>query len=964
MLKSDDCFAGCRIISLCGAGAYGMVYLVEDALKRRMALKAFHTGLDFEKIHAALLRYVSLPDDSFRHLLKIHHFGVEQGVFYYIMEAADNSAPDGAAYRPDTLAERLESQGRLSLQASLSIFQQALDALECLHSQGFVHRDVKPSNFIFINGTLKLGDPDLVGDYTRTLSAVGTLGFTPPDFFFSKQPKSPSGDLYALGKTLYCCVSGMQPERFPHYPLELPLDTLCHVATPLARICNPVPEQRPQTCAECRRLLPSVLPRHVLAWRRLTTRLAQSRPMRFLLRSRQPLPDAKPINWVKIRTALLTALLLLLVLLSNRERLSLLFQQLQSRYVEYRATKRYDAQKKKSDKNEEAKKEIPGDAFDRWKKRMPRLELQLDAALTAQIQARLDNAEALARQGQVDQAKQALDSLEELLRRQAEQSVPPDKEDFSSVGRMLGYLASPLGTDFLPAARQKKLLQKALADAKELTIPGSPCLGKEFRNVETMPFCLNFIPPGRYRSPVNGSLQSVDYPYWMFEHELTNEQYSYMFHYVCSRNDGNSFPIERMSWYDIIRYSQQLTGFLRMRLLLPPGYAFRPPTEAEWEFAALGGWAGQEPKAIQKASVLNSVWDDTKGNALGLKGMASNATEYVIGGYPELAPPYPCVIIRGVPPSPTKNALSGRSICHRDVMNVPNASFRLVLAPTEDDFFQREFSVPPVTIAPVGFHGRRLAAISTFAASNNFAMVREMAHACSAHLPEPASHQEWKEMFTATHANLGFPAFLGIEWRDNGWRRLSDGQAPAWPKLQPQRLPQFTCLAGTAAKTAPENPMRNLPTIFLEWRTEQEWQNRARNWMDGPCVERRFSVRDRQFLLVRLNLAPYAVPAFCQMLGLRPAVLSEPETRQEVLQKLADLDNPVYVGAAFHLDRWLWNDGTPVFKNLAHHPDRHPSSDLVASQAFDCLAIYKGELIRISKIYFILLDFSADGNQP
>ena len=48
MLKVGDHFAGCRVAGLCGTGAYGSVYAVEDALGRRLALKVYSRAILIE----------------------------------------------------------------------------------------------------------------------------------------------------------------------------------------------------------------------------------------------------------------------------------------------------------------------------------------------------------------------------------------------------------------------------------------------------------------------------------------------------------------------------------------------------------------------------------------------------------------------------------------------------------------------------------------------------------------------------------------------------------------------------------------------------------------------------------------------------------------------------------------------------------------------------------------------------
>jgi formylglycine-generating enzyme required for sulfatase activity/predicted Ser/Thr protein kinase len=196
-----------------GQGAMGVVCKGYDPdLRQAVAIKVIRRELlEGPGGEQARLRFKNeaIAGRRLRHpnIVPVYEYGEDQDCSYIVMAFVEG--------RP--LKEALDTGPRSSVSEALAITGQLLDALQHAHSNNVVHRDIKPANILVgEDGQLQIADfgiakIDLVG-LTRTGAVMGTPGYMSPEQCLGT-PSDHRADIFAAGVILYQLLTGEQPFR-------------------------------------------------------------------------------------------------------------------------------------------------------------------------------------------------------------------------------------------------------------------------------------------------------------------------------------------------------------------------------------------------------------------------------------------------------------------------------------------------------------------------------------------------------------------------------------------------------------------------------------------------------------------------------------------------------------------------------------------------------------------------------
>jgi hypothetical protein len=246
-----------------GQGGFGVVFGASDSrLGRAVAIKVLRPELAAPALRERFRREAESAA-RLRHpgIIPIHAIGEAGDLAWFVMPLV----------RGETLAARLQREGRLPVGEARRILVEVAEALRAAHGAGLIHRDIKPDNILLEGeegrailtdfGIAKaLGRGPEAGDaelgLTETGMILGTPEYMSPEQAGGEPRLDRRSDLYALGVLGYQMLTGEPPFRGPTH-LAVLKHQLTQGPPSVARRRPECPERLARAVDRCLRLEPA-----------------------------------------------------------------------------------------------------------------------------------------------------------------------------------------------------------------------------------------------------------------------------------------------------------------------------------------------------------------------------------------------------------------------------------------------------------------------------------------------------------------------------------------------------------------------------------------------------------------------------------------------------------------------------------------------------------------------------------
>ena len=208
-----------EILELLGRGGMGAVYKAQDAeLNRVVALKLIRPELakNPEILQRFKQELILARQITHKNVIRIFDLGQSEGIKFITMDFVEGQ----------DLRRLLREAGKFPPEQAARIMLQICRALEAAHSEGVIHRDLKPQNIMLDRGgrvyvmDFGIARSAYLPGMTQTGALIGTPEYMSPEQARGEKLTERS-DLFSLGVIFYELLTGRSP-----YPADAPLGTL------------------------------------------------------------------------------------------------------------------------------------------------------------------------------------------------------------------------------------------------------------------------------------------------------------------------------------------------------------------------------------------------------------------------------------------------------------------------------------------------------------------------------------------------------------------------------------------------------------------------------------------------------------------------------------------------------------------------------------------------------------------
>ncbi len=233
---------------LLGRGGMGWVYLAEDPdLHRTVALKTIPID-SADRVERFIREARAQARVRHPHVVQVYEVGTVEGWMYIAMQYVPGKTLRDAA--PE-----------MTLEEKLIVIRDVAEALHAAHTQGLVHRDIKPTNVLvertgdgrWVPYVADFGLVHIEGEPGLTTSgtAIGTPHYMAPEQVRGKHAQiDRRTDVYGLGATLYEILTATPPFAPASVP-EILLHILTRDVTPPRTINPAIPEDVETIVLKC-----------------------------------------------------------------------------------------------------------------------------------------------------------------------------------------------------------------------------------------------------------------------------------------------------------------------------------------------------------------------------------------------------------------------------------------------------------------------------------------------------------------------------------------------------------------------------------------------------------------------------------------------------------------------------------------------------------------------------------------